>query len=83
MNRQQWLLTTKNEKKENVRQTNKQDAGMSHDDNSSIYKLGKRKWFQLIVFVPFHRIYQGQLTSNAHENGKHRPLPLSIEGRNR
>ena len=60
MNRQKWLLTTKNEKKENVRQTNKQDAGMSHDDDSSIYKLGKRKWFQLIFFVPFHRIYQGQ-----------------------
>lgn len=60
MNRQKWLLTTKNEKKENVRQTNKQDAGMSHDDDSSIYKLGKRKWFQLIVFVPSHRIYQGQ-----------------------
>lgn len=83
MNRQKWLLTTKNEKKENVRQTNKQDAGMSHDDDSSIYKLGKRKWFQLIVFVPFHRIYQGQLTSNAHENGKHRPLLLSSEGRSR
>ena len=60
MNRQKWLLTTKNEKKENVRQTNKQDAGMSHDDSSLIYKLGKRKWSQLIVFVPFHRIYQGQ-----------------------
>ena len=44
MNRQKWLLTTKNEKKENVRQTNKQDAGMSHDDSSLIYKLGKRKW---------------------------------------
>ena len=44
----------------NVRQTNKQDAGMSHDDDSSIYKLGKRKWSQLIVFVPFHRIYQDQ-----------------------
>ena len=47
-------------KKRNVRQTNKQDAGMSHDDSSLIYKLGKRKWSQLIVFVPFHRIYQGQ-----------------------
>ena len=44
----------------NVRQTNKQDAGMSHNDSSSIYKLGKRKWSQLIVFVPFHRIYQDQ-----------------------
>jgi len=31
-------------KKRNVRQTNKQDAGMSHDDDSSIYKLEKRKW---------------------------------------
>ena len=47
-------------KKRNVRQTNKQDAGISHDDDSLIYKLGKRKWSQLIVFVPFHRIYQGQ-----------------------
>ena len=60
MNRQKWLLTTKNEKKENVRQTNKQDTGMSHDDSSLIYKLGKRKWSKLIVFVPFHRIYLGQ-----------------------
>ena len=44
----------------NARQTNIQDAGMSHDDDSSIYKLGKRKWSQLIIFVAFHQIYQDQ-----------------------
>ena len=34
-------------KKRNVRQTNKQDAGMSHDDDSSIYKLGRENGINL------------------------------------